>query len=625
MLAHLAAFLASWAPAHGIGVAATIATALAASAVTATICFLVPQLISLPSRAQLRQAQAALRETNGQLLLAERVAGVGSWHLALPARTLAWSPEIFRIFGLDPAGPTPSLAEAFGYHHPDDRERVRRILDHAISRGTDYTSQARLVRADGQIRHVLSRGMPEFGPDGSVASMLGVFMDVTEHRAAERARSELRALNIRARAATEANRAKSTFLANMSHELRTPLNGIIGYAQLLRLEGDLTPAQLARVDAMIGAGAHLLQMINRVLDLSAIESGHVEVSTAPTDLRGLIVACLDLVRPGADAKALSLACTVAAEVPQTVLADSTRLRQVLVNLLGNAVKFTGCGGVELRVCRAADATSLRFEVADTGPGISQDQRNRLFQDFERLDAAVLTSIEGAGLGLSISSRLVALMGGRLGYADNPGGGSLFWLELPLMAEPVANAPQDRADAAEARPPPRLRVLVVDDVAMNREIAQVFLQLGGHQVVCAESGSDAVEKVATAEFDAVLMDVRMPGMDGLEATRRIRALPGARSQVPIVAMTAQAFADQVEESQRAGMNGHVTKPFTQNALLDALARIAAPAASSYASRPMAAEEPVHGPAGKQAASPPRVRADTAASVSGLAVAEGVPHK
>jgi CheY-like chemotaxis protein len=250
------------------------------------------------------------------------------------------------------------------------------------------------------------------------------------------------------------------------------------------------------------------------------------------------------------------------------------MRQVLLNLLGNAVKYTISGSVELRVRGAPDAACCRFEVADTGPGISAGKRHRLFAPFDRLDSDPEGS-EGAGLGLSLAAILAAIMGGRLGHEDNAGGGSLFWLEVPLVA--AALPPDEPAASAEAcgpaaqAVPDALPILVVDDIAMNRDIAAAFLQSAGYEVVCAEGGKEAVAAASERDWLAVLMDVRMPEMDGLEATRRIRALPSARAAVPVIALTAQAFTDEIQKCRAAGMDNHVAKPFTFEALLEGVRR------------------------------------------------------
>jgi signal transduction histidine kinase/HPt (histidine-containing phosphotransfer) domain-containing protein len=372
----------------------------------------------------------------------------------------------------------------------------------------------------------------------------------------------------------KANRAKSHFLAGMSHELRTPLNVILGYAHLLIMEGDLNPTQVARVGAMQTAGQHLLQMIDCVIDLSEIETGRAAVQLVETDVQAIVTACLDLVRPVTASKGLALDLAVKPGARQQVVTDPMRLRQVLFNLIANAAKFTSQGSIQLRVQDLVDGSALRIEVADTGPGISADQRQRLFQDFERLDAP--GEVKGAGLGLALSARLVTLMGARLGHDANPGGGSVFWLELPTndaaRSVPSSAAPND-VPAPTSIPTDALAVLVVDDVLMNRDIAGSFLRAAGYNVTCVGDGAAAVQAAGTTDFDVILMDVRMPEMDGLEATRRIRALDGSRGQVPIVALTAQAFTEQIGKCLEAGMDGHLAKPFTPDALVSTVVRAA----------------------------------------------------
>jgi CheY-like chemotaxis protein/two-component sensor histidine kinase len=324
---------------------------------------------------------------------------------------------------------------------------------------------------------------------------------------------------------------------------------------------------------MLEAGAHLLQVINRVLDLSEVESGHAELRLSEIDPRDVGRVCLNLVRPTAEAKGLALEFITLPDVPPRLTTDMTRLRQVLLNLLGNAVKFTIRGRVELRLRPAPDGVGLRFEVADTGPGIPVQRRSRLFQEFERLDAEVDGPVEGAGLGLAIVARFAALLGGSVGYESDPGGGSVFWLQLPI--DQAANRDRRYTDAPAKVDPAaplvrELRILVVDDTLMNREITSAFLRAAAHTVTCAESGADAIAAVASTDFDVVLMDVRMPGMDGIEATRRIRAMAGPRARVPIMALTAQAFTEQLEVCLQAGMDSHLSKPFTPEALQVAVA-------------------------------------------------------
>ena len=381
------------------------------------------------------------------------------------------------------------------------------------------------------------------------------------------------ALNRARLAAEQARRAKSRFLAGMSHELRTSLNSILGYSELLSIEGGLNATQIGHVEGMRVAGAHLLKMITSVLDLSEVEAGHVKLCLAPVAVREVAQDCVRLLGPAAAAKGLQLGLCAAEPVPPLIMADATRLRQVLINLVANAVKFTASGAVDIRLKPDGAGTRLLIEVADTGPGIPEARRAELFQDFERLGADADGAVEGTGLGLAISAQLVALMGGRISYRDNPGGGSVFSFDIPM----AALAPPLRAAAAGPGSSPdapaqccaRRRVLVVDDVTVNREIAAAFLRAEGHEVVSVDCGAAAVAAIAHRAFDVVLMDVRMPGMDGLETVRRIRAAPGAGAGVPILALTGDAFSDRLAECLQAGMTGHLTKPFTQAALLAAV--------------------------------------------------------
>jgi signal transduction histidine kinase/DNA-binding response OmpR family regulator len=394
-------------------------------------------------------------------------------------------------------------------------------------------------------------------------------------------------------AAERNNQAKSRFLAAISNELRTPLNGILGYAQLLEIDGGLDQVQAQRVGAMLSAGSHLLEMIGHVLSISEIEADSIDKRLSALNLADIAANCMAQIRPMADAKGLALRLSTAPDAPGRVMIDAPRLRQILLNLLANAVKYTDRGSVELRLA-GSGAGALRVEVADTGCGIPAAKRHLLFRDVER-PGADESPAEGSGLGLAISARLARLMGGRLGYKDNPGGGSIFWLELPnVVVVPDALAsdthapdlfteddptPATKMQGLDIQRLPRLRILVVDDVAMNLDIAAGFLQAAGHDVVCCSSGAEAVRLASTDHFDLLLMDLCMPELDGLESTRRIRALPGARGRIPIVALTAQAFAEQIEECRIVGMNWHLAKPFTQTTLLDVIARANAIGATS----------------------------------------------
>jgi len=531
---------------------------------------------------ELAESEATLR------LIAENVSDVICWVGADGAWRYV-SPAVKHLFDV-----TSDYLIESGHRlpiHPDDVERAE-ILRGGLLAGT-ITEGSLTFRvnhpARGEIWVETNSRAVEVSVSGAPAGYVAVLRDVTdrmqlEAERAERARelqaghTELERMTrhlLRARdAADRANAAKSRFLAGMSHELRTPLNGILGYARLLRLEGNLSAGQALRVESMLGAGAPLLEMIHCVLDLSEIETERDTLRPEAVDVRPMAAASLDVVRLLAEEKHILLHLDVEPGLPPAVMADPVRLRQVLLNLLGNAAKFTSTGRIALRLCTEGGGTRLRFEVADTGPGIPHDERQRLFQEFGRIRSESTRAAEGAGLGLALSARLATLMGGHLEHLDNPGGGSVFRLEIPLLACDAGHlSASEPGIPIEYRPGRALRVLVVDDSEMNLDIAASFIRAGGHDVMCAGGGIEAIAEAATTAFDVILMDVQMPDMDGLEATRRIRALPGSRALVPIYALTAQVFTEQMAACHAAGMTGHLAKPFTEAALFSMLDEVA----------------------------------------------------
>jgi PAS domain S-box-containing protein len=537
-----------------------------------------------------RQAEAELRSANVQLkqiadefgTLAEGMAEL-CW-IAQPDGHIFWYNQHWYEY----TGTVAADMEGWGWQSVHDPKVLPAVLERwtaSISSGKAFEMTFPLRGADGHFRPFLTRIAPVLDAEGKVRRWLGINVDVSKEQeinAELERRVDARTAELKEMAqqlekarnvAEESSHAKSRFLAGMSHELRTPLNGILGYAQLLRLEGGLNVTQGARIDAMLGAGKHLLGMITCVLDMSEIEAGHLTLQLEEIDLPDLAGDCLDVVAAIANGKGLSLDLSTGRGIVRNLVTDPTRLRQVLLNLLGNALKFTTEGGVELRLRCPAAGAGLRIEVADTGPGIPAALRPRLFRDFERLNARANASIEGSGLGLAFSAKLIALMGGRIGYDDEPGGGSLFWIELPLAAGGLS--PRLRASKtglpASTGTARQISVLVTDDVAINREIAQAFLRNAGHQVTRVSGGAEAVAAAAADDFDIILMDVSMPGMDGLEATRRIRNLPGPRGLRPIIGVTAHAFAEQIADCLDAGMNAHLAKPFTHEELSTVVSR------------------------------------------------------
>ena len=400
---------------------------------------------------------------------------------------------------------------------------------------------------------------------------------VRQVRALEQRRVELEQLASRLQEARleaeQASRAKSAFLANMSHELRTPFNGLLGMMSLLDRSA-LDAQQREHLQIARQSGEHLLHILNDVLDLSKLESGRLELSPHPLDLNQLVEDVRALMQPQARSRSLLFEVTLAPDLPTWVEADAKRLKQVLFNLIGNAIKFTDRGGVRLLIDPvpakdgAAGAALTRIRVIDTGIGMNEQTLQRLFQRFSQGDDSIGRRFGGTGLGLEISRELVRMMGGDIQVVSQPGQGSEFSVLLPLRALDAAEIAAQQAAAAPPvpLPPPgavpaggQLRVLVADDHPVNRKYMQVLLERLGHRVSLAGDGAEALQRLQAARFDLVLMDVHMPTMDGLEATRQIRGMPEPDARVPVIALTADAFAESRERARQAGMDDFLAKP------------------------------------------------------------------
>lgn len=379
--------------------------------------------------------------------------------------------------------------------------------------------------------------------------------------------------------AEAANLAKSSFLSNMSHEIRTPMNAILGMVNILRREG-VTPGQSAHLGKIDTAGEHLLSLINNILDLSKIEAGKFELEEAPVNIDTLVENVRLIMAERALAKGLRLVAETD-RVPFGLIGDSTRLQQALINYTTNAVKFSRSGTITLRAfgeTESEEAVVVRFEVEDQGIGISPEAMARLFSVFEQADNSTTRRFGGTGLGLAITRHLAGLMGGEAGVRSQEGVGSTFWFTARLKrqaaqdVDPLARklGAADSVEKMLRQLYGGCRILVVDDDPMNREVAEVTLQTVGLIVDTAEDGCQALRMVELSEYALILMDVQMPAMDGLEATRKIRALPGGRV-IPIVAMTANAFIEDKSHCLEAGMDDFLVKPFDPELLFSILLR------------------------------------------------------
>ncbi|HET9160224.1 MAG TPA: ATP-binding protein, partial [Caulobacteraceae bacterium] len=444
--------------------------------------------------------------------------------------------------------------------HPEDQKRVIAQWDETIATGVlhivEYRKSSRTRGRDGW-RRVRTAWRGSRQNASGQWQVLGLTQDITELTEARDA-------------AVAAAEIKSQFLANMSHEIRTPMNGVLGVLHLLKGEA-LSEEGRKLIEQALACGSMLSELLNDVIDFSKIEAGKLELNPEPLDLAACAESVADMLRGQAEAKGLWLKCEAAAGLDWAMV-DPVRLRQMLFNLVGNAVKFTLAGGVTLRLATMGEdqARRLRVEICDTGIGISPEAQRRLFERFSQADGSTTRKYGGSGLGLAISRKLAEMMGGEIGVASTVGVGSTFWFEIaaPACAEGASN------DLAEARWLEGLRVLVVEDNPTNRLIATKMLENLGGAVACACDGAQGVEAVRTGGYDLVFMDIQMPVMDGVEATRAIRALPAPACQTPIVAMTANALSHQIQEYREAGMDGSVAKPLSPSALLAELARLSA---------------------------------------------------
>ena len=463
--------------------------------------------------------------------------------------------------------------------HPDDLDADLALLGQLVAgQIPSYSMDKRYIRKDGRTVWINLSVSMVCEPNGTIRHFIAQVLDLTARVEAQEA-LEQQTLALAAMAtqlssakdaAEAANRAKGDFLANMSHELRTPLNGVIGFSRLLADSADLTSEDRYRANVVRGAGEALNTLINDVLDYSKLEARAVELEARPFLVSDLVSEALAMVEPRAAEKGLKL--LIGGNDAGVVIGDKYRLRQVLLNLLSNAVKFTAAGTVEVRV-QAGDRSTgeqpFRISVIDQGVGISTEKQAHLFKRFSQADSSVSRTFGGTGLGLAISRELIELMGGTIGVFSRDGEGSTFWFELTL---PVGQAPavQDRHHNKGKAMFPGRRILVADDVEINRELCQIMLRQHGCVVTLVEDGLAAVQAMESEAFDLVLMDVHMPVLDGLGATRAIRA--SGKSTPPIFALTASGSPEQVKACLDAGMDGHLLKPISPDELEAVLARI-----------------------------------------------------
>ena len=518
---------------------------------------------SLSIRRSFEETQKKLVASEAQYrMLADNITDV-LWLNRYNGDRIYVSPSVHRALGYTPE---EVFGDNFSMVHPDDAERVRSTFQSMAITGLEGSIECRMVRKDGRIVWTETHVDVVPSADGGHEPML---IAVTRNIDA---RKELESQLVEARLrAEEAAASKADFLANMTHELRTPLNAIVGFSGILKTSPRLAQEDARHAHLINEASDSLLVLVNSVLDFSKLDAGGIELEVRAFDPREMAESAADLMKEQVRDKGLELQVHVEGEV-LPMLGDEARLRQVLLNFLSNAVKFTAAGSITLNLAQsAAEAgqANLNIRVTDTGIGVSPDQIDHLFDRFTQADATVSRQYGGTGLGLAICKKTMELMGGDIGCESSPGQGSTFWFGLALpISDVVPNPAADEVHTPEAP----LRILVVEDVPVNRELIATLLSPFDIELEMADNGMLAVEAMRRGTFDMVLMDVQMPVMDGLTASQAIRALsvPGART-TPIIAMTANVLPEQVQRCLDAGMDDHIGKPISPASLLNALSR------------------------------------------------------
>jgi PAS domain S-box-containing protein len=520
-----------------------------------------------------KRMEDALRLSEERLSMAMDATNDGLWDWDLASGKAYFSPRYYAMLGYESGEFEGSYESWSSLLHPEDREDVERAIARHLGELTPFELQFRMRTKSGDWKWVLGRGrVAGVDGEGRARRMVGTHVDLTERKHFEQE------LLLAKEAAEAANRAKSEFLANMSHEIRTPLNGILGMLQLLQLS-PLSAEQTEFGELAMQSTLRLSRLLSDILDISRVEAGKMQIMAEPFDLREAVRHTLDLQRPLAMHAGVGLVHYIDPAIPETVVGDATRVQQVLINLIGNALKFTTRGGVTLEAYplspRRPDQVRVFFSIADTGCGMPEEALEKLFAPFTQVGQGYARNHQGAGLGLSICKRLVNLMGGNIAVESEVGVGTTMYFCITFgRATVAARTPAALAGGGGGAAP--LRVLLVEDDEMSLVAARELLRKGGLEVTVARDGREVLRLLEAGDFDLILMDVQLPVMDGMETAAAIRSRPEfkGKASIPIIAMTAYAMDGDREKFLAGGLDGYIAKPVSMRDLHAEIGRVMA---------------------------------------------------
>jgi PAS domain S-box-containing protein len=531
------------------------------------------------------RVEEALRKSEALLNTTQRLSKVGGWEFDVKTNKFFWTEELYTIHEIPNDSAIDHIKESLNCYEEKDRPVILAAFKNAYERGEPYDLEFPFTTKNGKSLWIRTTALPVY-EQSEVVRVVGNLMDITDRKRIEEAMGRYKddleqevqqrtAELIQAKQrADKANQDKSVFLTNMSHELRTPLNAILGFSSLMQSDTMMPEGQKHSLEIINHSGEHLLHLLDDILDMAKIEAGQIQLDSLALDLETVVRSVVDMIRIRAEEKGLELQIDRTPQCPRYIVGDEARLRQILINLMGNAIKYTQQGEVVLRLSRQNNkAAHLLIEVADTGIGISPQEQRNIFEPFVQLVRR--SGGKGAGLGLTITRQLVRMMGGNISLESTLGKGSLFRVELPFIEaqqSDISNKEPEKASTVIGLAPnqPSYRILIVEDQYENQLLLARLMESVGFQVKIAENGVRGVQLFQSWHPHFIWMDRRMPDMDGMEATQRIRQLADGK-KVKIVAVTASAFAEQRDEMLAVGMDDCICKPYRVSEIYDCLSK------------------------------------------------------